>query len=157
MPVDVVGETSGGIIQLNCTRQKLVGMSPYTTVHYAIKSTPDYGSSYIAGRQASDPMPPLPKDKEKHKHLPQGELDISWDMVVKTGDSKAGKVDGLVVDQESGEITHLLMRKGHLWGAKDMCVPITAIDSVYGDEVHPKIDKKAIKELPSIPLKPHLG
>jgi len=161
VPVDVVGDTTGDVIRLNCTREELERMPPYTTVHYVSRSTPDYGSSYIAGRPAANPMPSLPKDtwveKVQDEHLPQDELDISRDMDVKTGGSKVGKVDGLVVDPDNGEITHLLMRKGHLWGVKDMCVPITAIDSVSGDEVHLRIDKKAIKELPSIPLKPHLG
>ena len=61
-------------------------------------------------------------------------------MVVKTRDSEVGKVNGIVVDQEMMNIPHLLLRKGYLWVAKDVCVPIAVIESVSGDEAHLKID-----------------
>jgi sporulation protein YlmC with PRC-barrel domain len=76
-------------------------------------------------------------------------------MDVLTGEGKVGTVDELVVDPDSGNITHLLMRKGHLWGKKDVAIPVTAIDLVDDEEVYLKIDKEAVGALPAVPVKRH--
>jgi sporulation protein YlmC with PRC-barrel domain len=66
-----------------------------------------------------------------------------------------GEVDELVVDPDSGEITHLLMRKGHLWGKKDVAIPVTAIDVVDADEVYLNIDQQTVEALPAVPVVRH--
>jgi sporulation protein YlmC with PRC-barrel domain len=86
-------------------------------------------------------------------HIPHDELAVYRGMAVRTSEGKVGEVDELVVDPDSGEITHLLMRKGHLWGAKDVAIPVTAIDLVDADEVYLNIDNEAVAALPSVPVK----
>ena len=54
---------------------------------------------------------------------------------------QVGKLDELVVDRQSGEITNVLMREGHLWGNKDLVIPVSAIDWVDADTVYLKLDK----------------
>ena len=87
---------------MNCTREELENMPPYTTIHYVQKGIPNYPLG-MAGTQVSN-VSPLPGDswveKAEKVHLPDGELDVSQDMVVKSEGSKVGKVDGLVVDPE---------------------------------------------------------
>lgn len=161
VPVDRVVDTTGGVIQLNCTRKEFARLQSYTTIHYIQKGKPDYSSAYIAGGSFTSTRPPMPEDtwvdKVKEEHLPKGQLDVSRDMAVFSEGSKVGKVDGLVLDPDRGQITHLLMRKGHLWGTKDISVPVTAIESVDEEEIHLNIDKHAIKKLPSVKLKSHFG
>ena len=81
----------------------------------------------------------------------------STHLIADPDSGKVGKVDGLVVDPDSGEITYLLIRKGRLWGARDISVPLTAIEGADKDEIHLNIDKQAIKDRPSVKLKPHYG
>ena len=50
----------------------------------------------------------------------------------------------LLVDLESGHITHMVLEKGHLFGKKEITVPVSAIDYAYADTVHLKLDKKAV-------------
>ena len=161
VPVEKVVDTAGGVIRLNCTRAEVERMPPFTNIHYVQKGIPDYADSSVGGFQVTEPLPPTPKDswtvKTEEEYLPSGELALSQDMVVKTKEGKVGQVDGLIVDPEGGEITHLLMRKGHLWGAKDVMVPVSAIANSDEGNVYLKIDKQAIKDLPSIPLKAHIG
>jgi hypothetical protein len=57
------------------------------------------------------------------------------------------------MDPKNGEITHLLMREGHLWGVKDVTVPISAVDTTDGKTIYLKLDKKAVKALPTAPVK----
>lgn len=157
VPVEKVADTAGGVIRLNCTREEVAGMPPFTTIYYTQKGVPDYADSYMTGTSLTDPLPPMPDyvwaDQVEDEHTPEGELALSRGMTVNTREGKVGKVDGLVVDPDSGEITHLLMREGHLWGAKDVSVPVSDIDAIDEDEVHLKIDKDAIQKLPAVPLK----
>jgi sporulation protein YlmC with PRC-barrel domain len=88
-------------------------------------------------------------------HIPHDELAVYRGMAVKTGEGKVGEVDELVVDPDSGEITHLLMRKGHLWGKKDVAIPVTAIDVVDADEVYLNIDQQTVEALPAVPVVRH--
>ncbi len=61
-------------------------------------------------------------------------------------------LDGLLVEPEDGQhITHLLVRKGHLWDQKDVTIPISQIDHMERNTVYLKIDKRTIASLPSVP------
>ena len=156
--VEQVVNTDGEIIHLGCTRDELAAMPPFTTTHYVHKEIPDYADAYIAGGSMSNPMPSLPGDswfdKTKDRHVPKNEMALSHGMAVKTRlGKKVGQVDRLVVDPEKHAITDILMREGHLWGAKDVVVPITAIQEADDDEIFLKLDEDEIDALPNVPLK----
>jgi len=72
---------------------------------------------------------------------------------VEATDGKLGKLDELVLDPKSGGITHLLMREGHLWGKKDIAIPLSAVDFSDGKSVYLKLDKSAVKGLPTVAVK----
>ena len=91
------------------------------------------------------------------QHIPHDELAVYRGMDVRTGEGKVGTVDELVVEPDSGNITHFLMLKGHLWGKKDVAIPVTAVDVVTASEVYLNIDKEAVEALPAVPVKRHKG
>jgi sporulation protein YlmC with PRC-barrel domain len=62
-------------------------------------------------------------------------------------------VDEFLVDPGSGQITHLALREGHLWGRRDVTIPVSAIDRIEDDIVYLKLDKAAIAALPAIPVR----
>jgi hypothetical protein len=39
--------------------------------------------------------------------------------------------------------------EGHLWGKKEVAIPVSAIDRIEADTVYLKLDKKSIASLPS--------
>jgi hypothetical protein len=45
-----------------------------------------------------------------------------------------GHVDGFVVDGE-GLITHIVLEHGHLWGKREIAIPISAVARTESDEV----------------------
>jgi hypothetical protein len=47
------------------------------------------------------------------------------------------------------------MREGHLWGKKDVIIPLSAMGDTRGDTVFLKLDKQQIESLPTFPLKRH--
>jgi sporulation protein YlmC with PRC-barrel domain len=157
VPVEKIADTTGGVIRLNCAREELADLPPFTTVHYVQKQIPDYADAYVTGDPslASIPTPENSwVDTATDEHIPTGELALARGMAVQSKESKkVGHVDGLVVDPDSGKITHLLMQKGHLWGKKDVALPVVAIDFVDADTVYLKLDKAAVKALPTVPVK----
>ena len=92
-------------------------------------------------------------DSVKEEQIPQGELSVYSGMHVQASDGKVGKLDELVLDPKSGDITHLQMREGHLWGKKDVAIPVSAVDFVDEDTIYLKLDKKAVMALPAVPVK----
>ena len=47
---------------------------------------------------------------------------------VHASDGEIGKVEGLVVDPAHGHVTHVLLQEGHLWGRKQVAIPIGAVE-----------------------------
>ena len=74
---------------------------------------------------------------------------------VEATDGYVGHVDEFVVNPENGHITHLVMREGHLWGQKDVIIPLSAMGDPRKeseDTVFLKLDKHQIESLPTFPL-----
>ena len=57
------------------------------------------------------------------------------------------------MDPDSGAISNVMMREGHLWGKKDVTIPVSAIEFTDGDTIYLKLDKEAVKALPTAPVK----
>jgi sporulation protein YlmC with PRC-barrel domain len=157
VPLDQVAETTAASIRLRCTRDDIDRMAPFLHTRYVFKAQEDY-SLYEGGEGPGGPgMWGTPSTvgamatKVEEEAVPAGEVAIHYGMAVKAESQKVGQVDELVIDPDSGEVTHLLMREGHLWGKKDVTLPLSAIGAVDVDEVLLKIDKEAIRALPAVP------
>ena len=160
VPVEQVADTSGGLIRLDCTRAKVAEMQPFTTTQYVKDVIPTYiDTSIVANADVIWEDPVVAYDTEyaplPEHHIPAGQRAIYRGMEVNTGKHKVGQVDELVVDPDGEKITHLMMRTGHLWGKKDVAIPVSAIDFVGEDAIWLKIDKEAIGALPAVPVKRH--
>ncbi len=157
VPVEKVLSTSNDRINLDCSRDEFIRMEPFITTRYiepteSIEEETYWGAdSYVAPLVINDSAPNIIQEE----HIPLGELAVHRGMHVDATDGRVGTVDELVVDPECEVITHVLLRKGHLWGAEDIAVPIAAIDSIYEDTVFLTLDKKAVKGLPKVSLKRH--
>ena len=90
----------------------------------------------------------------KREDVPSGEFTLRKGMIVKDskGD-KLGVVDELVIDADSDVITHVVMRTGHLWGAREVVVPSIDVSSYNRDEVILTIGKGDIENLPDLLIK----
>ena len=82
------------------------------------------------------------------------ELAVHRGARVKASDGDVGQVDEFLVEPKSGCITHLVLREGHLWGQKDVTIPVSEIDRQHEEEgvVYLKLDKQAIEALPGVPV-----
>ena len=88
----------------------------------------------------------------EHQQIPLGELAVRRGTHVEAIDGYVGHVDEFVVNPENGNIIHLLMREGHLWGKKDVIIPLSAMGETHRDTVFLKLDKHQIESLPTFPV-----
>jgi len=160
VPVDVVSETIADTIQLSCSKAELEKMDPFIKTEFIEEKVPEtyysYGSgvyetgSYFYGPYVTPEMTvKVPVD---YRQIPQGELAVRRGTSVGATDGYVGHVDEFVVNPENGHITHLVMREGHLWGQKDVIIPLSAMGDTREDTVFLKFDKHQIESLPTFPL-----
>jgi sporulation protein YlmC with PRC-barrel domain len=90
---------------------------------------------------------------KKHQSIARGELGIRRGARVRTIDGKVGRVDEFVVEPASGDITHLVMRDGHLWEQEEVTLPVSAIERIEANTVFLKLAKEGVEALPAVPVK----
>ena len=87
--------------------------------------------------------------------IPAGELAVKRGARVEATDGYVGTVDEFVINSKNSHITHLVMREGHLWGKKDVIIPVSAMDDTHDDTVFLNIDKHQVESLPTFPVQRH--
>lgn len=153
VPVGKVASATQAQVTLSCTKEELAKMPLFIVTNFiqesasgmAYESGTAYTSQYVLNDTAYDCV--------KEENITAGEMALHSGMSVEATDGKLGKLDELVLNRKSGEITHLLMREGHLWGKKDIAIPVSAVDFSDGKYVYLKLDKAAVKDLPAVPVK----
>jgi sporulation protein YlmC with PRC-barrel domain len=86
-----------------------------------------------------------------YDRVPKGEVEIRRASEVASSDGHSlGKVDGFLVDDD--HITHFVLERGHLWGKREVTIPISAVASVYTDAVTLTLTKDEVGDLPSVPV-----
>jgi uncharacterized protein YrrD len=64
-------------------------------------------------------------------------------------DGDIGRVHGLVIDRGSGHVTHVLLQEGHLWGRREVAIPVSAVASA-ADGIRLTITKQQVQDLPPV-------
>jgi sporulation protein YlmC with PRC-barrel domain len=81
--------------------------------------------------------------------IPHGEVDVRRGDPVEATDGDIGRVQGLVIDRGSRHVTHVLLQEGHLWGRKQVAIPISAVAST-SDGIRLSISKQDVQDLPPV-------
>jgi sporulation protein YlmC with PRC-barrel domain len=159
VPVSLVVRTAPDRIWLECTAQELAGMEPFVDTEYIQAQLPEAAqppTSYMQGQYLMWPY--FVPDLEQYvpverKHIPPHERAVHRGTQVVATDGHVGQVDEFLVDPAAGHITHLVLREGHLFGHRDVSIPVSEIERIDGDTVHLKLDKHAVGALPAIPVR----
>jgi sporulation protein YlmC with PRC-barrel domain len=150
VPRRLVLGTIDNAIYLNCSREELGKMTPLIEAEFLWAEIPGFNEIHpyllhpfvIPGRLMV-----------RQESLPPEELGVRRGARVQATDGKVGRVDEFVVIPTNGEITHLLLREGHLWGSREVSIPISAIERIDGKIVHLWLNKREIRALPSVPVR----
>jgi sporulation protein YlmC with PRC-barrel domain len=153
VPMDQVLEATPHVIRLRCTKDELKAMDNFIEVEYIRSDTPIYTHTADPYLMWPYVIPATNLILEEHEHIPPGELAVRRGAEVKASDGRVGRVDEFLVDPANGHITHLVLREGHLWGQKDVIIPVSQIDRIEEDTVCLKLDKRGIERLPAIPVR----
>ena len=154
VPVNIIKETTPNSIQLACKKEELAKMGEFTA-HEFIRTEKPY-EEYPPNMYMLWPyVHPLEYEyaEVQSENIPLGELAIHRGAHVQAIDGHIGVVDEFLIDPINGHVTHLILREGHLWGKKDVTIPIAQVDHFSDDTVYLKIDKSSIEALPAIPVK----
>ena len=84
--------------------------------------------------------------------VPLGEVEVRRDDPVHATDGNIGRVQGLVIDPRSHHVTHVLLQEGHLWGRKEVAIPISAVSSVEEEGIKLSITKRDVQDLPAVDI-----
>ncbi len=85
------------------------------------------------------------------ERVPLGEVEVRRGDQVHATDGWIGSVQGLVIDPSDHHVTHVLLQEGHLWGRKQVAIPIGATTRV-GEEIRVKLTKQQVEDLPPVEL-----
>jgi sporulation protein YlmC with PRC-barrel domain len=97
----------------------------------------------------------LPPDYDPHvavtyDRIPKGEVEIRRASEVTSADGHhVGRVDGFLVADDDA-ITHFVLERGHLWGRREVTIPIKAVAHVHTDAVTLTLTKDEVGDLPSV-------
>ncbi|HLN43058.1 MAG TPA: PRC-barrel domain-containing protein [Acidimicrobiales bacterium] len=160
VPLDLVDATTGAV-RLRCTSADFEKLERAEEVQFLpgsgayegyspeqVLSWPYYG---LGGGLGVGIAQPLVVDK-----VPLGEVDVRRGERVQATDGEIGRVEGLVVDRSDHHVTHVLLQEGHLWGRKEVAIPIGAVARIE-DGIRLTITKKDVEDLPPVDVDDRSG
>jgi sporulation protein YlmC with PRC-barrel domain len=84
--------------------------------------------------------------------VPFGEGEVHRELTVLATDGEIGQVQGLVVEPSGHHVTHVLLQKGHMWGHKEVAIPIGAVTKIGTLLIQLSLTKHQVKDLPSVDI-----
>jgi sporulation protein YlmC with PRC-barrel domain len=109
---------------------------------------------YFGLEGGADPRLALASAVETRDMLPPGEIGVRRGKAVHASDGEIGKVEGLVVDSAQGKVTHVLLQEGHLWGRKQVAIPIGAVEKI-DQGITVKLTRHEVEALPAVGVTEH--
>lgn len=156
VPIGLIVESMPDAIRLRCNQRELHRLEPFVETHYEEGDLD--GFAYDPSQYWVWPYV-TPEDEGmlvETERVPPGELAVRRGAQVEATDGHIGVVDEFLMDPDSGEISHLILREGHLWGQRDVTIPVAEIAEIDADTVWLKLNKDEVQALPEIPVR-HRG
>jgi sporulation protein YlmC with PRC-barrel domain len=164
VPLDLISGTAARV-RLSCTQaeftqldsaeetQFIPGSSGYAAYGPGqVLAWPYYGLGTTGTTGAPDGGGPA-EQVVTYDAIPAGEVAVHRGDHVHATDGAIGRVQGLVIDPRSHHVTHVLLAEGHLWGRKDVAIPVSAVrrtDDVDGIQLG--ISRAQVKDLPPVDI-----
>ena len=151
VPIEFIMESTPERVQLRCSKKQFEEMDTFIDTEFIPSSlSGPYGASYMLWPYTA---PESDIITIHHEHTPPGELAIRRGLPVEAVDGPVGRVDDFLIDPQNQSITHLILLEGHLWGKKEVTIPIDQIQDIDESAVHLKLNKAEVGGLPTIPLR----
>ena len=152
VPIEMIDASLADNIHLKLNTTMLQNMPPLYDLEYIQTTVPHFIE--VSDMTYLEPIV-VPEKKfieEKIYHIPMNELPVTRGTRVYSADGYSiGTIDDFLVDQNRGHVTHLVLREGHMFNKKDVFIPVSEVEIIKESEIHLKLDKKNIEQLPAIP------
>jgi len=162
VPIDLVEAGGSAEITLRCTKAEFGNLDPAEDTEFVpsvngygaygpgqIGYMPYYGLGGGAVLPGLDLEGPAGSQMVTTDSVPLGQVEIRRGEPVQATDGDIGRVQGLVIDPASRHVTHVLLQEGHLWGKKEVSIPISAVTSTR-DGIVLSISKQQVQDLPPV-------
>lgn len=154
VPVGWIAATTREIIVLNHTREQFAQLDPFNQTDFIQREVPHFAADPKLTLVWPYTVPAKQIIEDPHRTIPPEELAVRRGARVRATDGRIGQVDEFLIDPENGYISHLVLREGLPWDKKYVTIPISDIERIEEDTVHLKLDRKSVRALPTIPLRP---
>ncbi len=155
VPVDLV-DTEVGEIRLRCTIAEFGQLDPAEETQL-VEGEGDSPASAsrkqwpITSRGVMSSNYPMPKPARTivQEVVPAGETQVRHGERVLAADGEIGRVQGFLVDPDDHQVTYVLLQEGHLWGRKEVAIPMRAVARI-DDGIQLRITKQQVENLPAL-------
>lgn len=156
VPLDMISAADREAIHLNCNKDEIAVLNPFHEAYF--NAYDSYSSAPPTGVGPSQtlyhPYRTAERDAEGATVHPSSELQaIKKGAVVLATDGRVGKVDELVIEPETHQVTHLVIRQHELIKTLAVTIPVSEIERVESESVYLKINKEEVAALPTMTLK----
>lgn len=155
LPTTWIQESNHDGIVVDCTYAEWQKLEPFYATEFVKMPVPQFASEGFGWPYTMTTTYMEEYEPVKHKRIPVHTRELRRGSTVEASDGAVGQIEELIVDAENQHITHLVLSKGHLWGAKDIVVPVNLISEIEDDRIVLNMNKHAVGALPTIPIHRH--
>lgn len=164
VPIDLVDpvDAAGGTIRIRCTLEEFAKLDPAEETQFVpgtrgyeaygthqVLAWPFYGLGSVP--DSMDLGLEGVSQTVTYDTVPLGEVEVRRGDRVHAVDGHIGRVQGLVIEPSNHHVTHVLLQEGHLWGKKEVSIPIRAVTKV-DDGIAVSLTKQQIQDLPPVDI-----
>jgi sporulation protein YlmC with PRC-barrel domain len=160
VPLSLVEATAADVL-LSCTNAEFERLEAAEETHFVpgADGYQDYGQEqaffwpYVTLGSSGVIAAAVPDGPQTvtYDTVPLGEVEVRRGQHVHASDGEIGRVHGLVIDPRNHHVSHVLLAEGHLWGRKDVAIPIGAVTSVdHG--IRLSMTKQDVQDLPAVDI-----
>jgi sporulation protein YlmC with PRC-barrel domain len=152
VPVRRIREATPDLILLDCSKDDIDDLHPFVITDFMLADVPHYTSDPKMTALWPYVTPARRIISDTHATLTSQELAIRRGTRVRATDGRIGQVSEFLIDPTSLYVTHLVLREGLPWDRKYITIPVSEIDRIEKDILYLRLDKKAVRALPTIPI-----
>jgi uncharacterized membrane protein len=151
VPLPRIVETTLDRIRIDCTKQELQQLEPFTETEFVSSSE----ETNEAETPLAWPHAILTRMKTpiEHERVSEGGLVVHRGTLVEATDGSIGEVDAFLLNLGTTQLSHLVVFESTLGGKRDLTLPVSAVERIVADTIYLKLGKEAIASLPMLPLK----
>jgi hypothetical protein len=161
VPIDLAGAAAGEV-RLSCTRAEFDQLEPAVETEFLpggfgyVPYGPAEASAWpffgLGSAAMNAEIAAAAPHVVTHDAVPLDEVEVRRGDHVQATDGSIGRVQGLVIEPESHHVTHVLLQEGHLWGRKQVAIPIRAVSAVEPEGIRLSISRSEVEDLPPVSL-----